>query len=79
MLLTQAVTVTIEKGDILGAVMLLIVIVPAFSLVGMLFYHLGVNGGKQVVRDLPIFAVGLLLLGGVGWVLWWIAHWFTSG
>jgi hypothetical protein len=78
MTLAEAVTVTVGKGDVLGAILLLLVIVPAAGLTGSFLFHVGVNGAKEALRDSPIFIAGLLALSGVGWVLWWVAHWFTS-
>lgn len=69
-------TIEIAKGDILG----FLVIAVTVGWVGMLLVY-GVvvgslMGGRPRGKDWIPIILALSALSGIGWVLWWLAHWF---
>lgn len=77
--LTEAVTVTVDKGDILGVLLLAPVAAVALWALLVVISTAAVGGNKITWGDVGALVTITLVGSGAGWVLWWVAHWFTRG
>lgn len=78
MLIADAVTVTVDKGDILGVLMLTPVVVVFLWLVGMIVAGVGLGGGLPTLKEWVPVTLITVFLAVIGWLAWEFSHWFTS-
>lgn len=75
----DGVTVTIDKGDILGGLMMLPVGVAVLWLLGMVVMGIGLGGTWPKLKEWAIITFVLGVLSVLGWLAWELGHWFTRG
>ena len=73
----EGVTVTVEKGDILGLLMMTPVAVAVLWLLGMIVMGIGLGGGWPKLKEWAGITLVLAFLAVVGWLAWEAGHWFT--
>ena len=77
MTLSEAATITIDKGDILGALLLIVPGIAAWRLIGTFVFSMMVAGIPKVTEWLMGLAI-MVPLALTGWGLWEFAHWLTA-
>lgn len=77
-LIAEQVTVTIAKGDVLGWIMLLPLVLAALRVIVTVVVGVALSGGPPSLVEWLVATVILATLAATGWGVWELAHWFTS-